>query len=33
MKFFDSFRFVSDSLSRLVDNLSEGLHKNKCKDC
>ena len=32
MKFFDSFRFVSDSLSRLVDNLSEGLHKNKCKD-
>ena len=32
MKFFDSFRFMSTSLSKLVDNLSEGLHKDKCKD-
>ena len=24
---------MSTSLSKLVDNLSDGLHKNKCKDC
>ena len=27
------FRFMSSSLSRLVDNLSEGIHNNKCADC
>ena len=31
IKFIDCFRFISTSLSDLVDNLSEGLHK--CKDC
>ena len=24
---------MSSSLSNLVDNLSEGLHSDKCKDC
>ena len=24
---------MSSSLSSLVDNLAEGLHNNKCKDC
>ena len=33
IKFIDSFRFISTSLSKLVDNLSEGLHNNKCTDC
>ena len=33
IKFIDSYRFMSTSLSRLVDNLSEGLHNNKCLDC
>ena len=33
IKFIDSFRFVSSSLSKLVDNLSEGIHNNKCADC
>ena len=36
IKFTDSFRsllIVSTSLSKLVDNLSEGLHSDKCKDC
>ena len=32
-KFSDSFRFMSSSLSNLVDNLSEGLHSDKCTDC
>ena len=31
--FIDSFRFISSSLSGLVDNLSEGLQSNKCTDC
>ena len=31
--FIDCFRFMSRSLSSLVDNLSEGRHNNKCKDC
>ena len=33
IKFIDSFRFISSSLSSLVDNLSEGLHSDKCTDC
>ena len=32
LKFVDSFRFMSTSLSRFVDNLSEKLHNDKCKD-
>ena len=30
IKFIDSYRFVPSSLSKLVDNLSEGIHNNKC---
>ena len=33
IKFIDSYRFMSTSLSKLVDNLSEGLHNNRCVDC
>ena len=33
IKFIDSFSFMSSSLSKLVDNLSEGIHNNKCADC
>ena len=33
INFIDSFRFISSSLSKLVDNLSEGIHNNKCADC
>ena len=33
IKFIDSYRFVSTSLSKLVDNLYEGLHNNRCIDC
>ena len=32
IKFIDSFRFMSSSLSNLVDNLSEGFHSHKCTD-
>ena len=32
-KFIDSFRFMSSSLSSLVDNLSEGLHNDRSADC
>ena len=33
IKFIDSYRFMSTSLSKLVDNLSEGIHNNRCIDC
>ena len=33
LKFIDSFRFMSTSLSSLVDSLSEKLHSDECKDC
>ena len=33
IKFIDSYRFMSSSLSKLVDNSSEGIHSNKCVDC
>ena len=29
LKFIDGFRFISTSLSKLVDNLSNGFHCNK----
>ena len=32
IKFIDSYRFMS-SLSKLVDNLPEGIHNNKCVNC
>ena len=32
LKFIDSVRFMSTSLSSLVDNLSEKRHSDKCKD-
>ena len=32
IKFIDSYRFMSSSLSKPVDNLSEGIHNNKCLD-
>ena len=31
LQFFDSARFIVSSLSNLVNNLSEGLHRIKCK--
>ena len=33
VKFSDSYRFMSCSLSSLVTNLSEGLHNDRCADC
>ena len=33
IKFIDSCRFMLSSLSKLVDNLPEGIHNNKCSDC
>ena len=33
IKFIDSYRFMSMPLSKLIDNLSKGLHNNKCADC
>ena len=33
IKFIDSYRLVSTSLSNLVSNLSEGLHNDRCIDC
>ena len=33
IKFIDSCRFMSTSLSNLVNNLSEGFHNDSCIDC
>ena len=33
IKFIDSYRFMSTSLSNLITNLSEGLHNYMCIDC
>ena len=33
IKFTDSARFLASSLSNLVDNLAEGIHKIKFQDC
>ena len=33
IKIIDSYRFMSMPLSKLIDNLSEGLYNNKCADC
>ena len=33
LKFVDCSRFMSSSLSSLADNLSKGLHSDKCTDC
>ena len=33
VKFIDSHRFMSASLSNLFSNLSEGLHNDRCIDC
>ena len=33
IKFIDSYRFMSMPLSKLIDNLSEGIHNNICDDC
>ena len=33
IKFIDSYRFMSTSLSNLVSNLSEGLHNDRCIYC
>ena len=33
VKFIDSWRLMSTSLSNLVSNLSEGLHNDRCIDC
>ena len=33
IKFIDSCRFISTSLSNFVSNLSEGLHNDRCIDC
>ena len=33
IKFIDSYRFMSSSLSKIVDNLSEGIRNNRCLDC
>ena len=33
IKFIDSYRFMSTSLSNLVNNLSDAVHNDKCTDC
>ena len=33
IKFIDSFRFMATSISKLVDNLTEGIHSDKYIKC
>ena len=33
LKFIDSFRFMLTSLSKLVDNLTDGVNNDKCVNC
>ena len=33
IKLIDSYRFMSMPISKLIDNLSEGVHNNTCVDC
>ena len=33
LKFIDSATFIASSSSKFVDNLTEVVHKTKCKDC
>ena len=33
IKFIDSYRYLSMPLSKLIDNLSEGIHNNACINC
>ena len=33
IKFIDSYRFMPNSLSNLVNNLSEGFHNDNCTNC
>ena len=33
IKFVDSYRFMSTSLSNLFNNLSDVVHNDKCGDC
>ena len=33
LKLVGSFRFMSTSLSSLVNNISDGVHRNKCTNC